>query len=199
MSDGSRFASLSRRARALLGSGDTSVIALVAEGAATGAGGESGAADEADEGAAQPAPPAPPAPPPPPPPPPPAPAAAEEEGGAAIVTAEQLAVDDPAHPAFVAGAAAANQRVAEVFASEASNGKERAAAKLLANPKLSAGDIIDLLPDVAASASDGMLKTLAETRNPDLGAGSESGGAAAESKTSWNKTFERLGWDQPKK
>lgn len=79
------------------------------------------------------------------------------------------------------------ERVTKVFASDVAVGKERAAAKLLANPKLSADDIVALLPDIGAQASDGMLSTLASTQNPDLGAGAEPKGDAKAGAAVWDK------------
>jgi hypothetical protein len=159
MSTGSRFASLAHRVRSAMGTGDVSIIALDAVDGDNQGGGEGG--DVEEQGGA----PAPPAPPPPAPAPPPPPATSGDE------------MDEAASETAVAAARAEErQRVTAVFASEASNGKERVAAKLLANAKLSADDIIGMLPDCAASASDGMLKRLADQPNPDLAPGAEAGG-----------------------
>lgn len=116
----------------------------------------------------------------------PEPAPAPEEAPPAA------AADDVA-----AARAEERQRVTDVFASDASNGKERAAANLLANPKLSAEDIVDMLPQMKGGESDAMLASLASNPNPDLKPGSESGGNAADAKEGWNRTFARLGWDKP--
>lgn len=87
------------------------------------------------------------------------------------------------------------QRVTDVFASDAAKGKERIAAQLLANPKLEASEIIALLPTLTSGNADAMLGRLAEQPNPDLAPGSEAGAGGGDSKASWDRTFERLGWD----
>lgn len=93
-----------------------------------------------------------------------APAAPELEALAPAANAEAVA---SAH-------AEERQRVTDVFASDASNGKERVAASLLADSDMSAEKIVALLPKLGADASDSMLKTLASTPNPDLAPGAES-------------------------
>lgn len=206
MSDGSRFASLAQRARSLLGTGDVAVVALDA-GAVTGSGGAGGA--RTDEDAAPPAPPAPaeqpPAPPPPPPPPAPAPEESEQDDITGNAATDEGRGDASARAAehsrsIDAARAEERQRVADVFASDASKGKERAAASLLANPKLSADEIVALLPQISGGAGDNvMLANLSATPNPDLKPGAETNsGGGADVAAGWNRTFARLGWSEPK-
>jgi membrane protein involved in colicin uptake len=84
------------------------------------------------------------------------------------------------------------QRVADVFASDASKGKERAAASLLANPKLSADDIIGLLPNMKGGETNQMLASLAAAPNPDLKPGTDSGGGSgAEATAYWDRVHAR--------
>jgi hypothetical protein len=182
MSTGSRFASLAQRVRAAMGPGDVSIIALSADESGGQGGGDGGNGEERGNA------PAPPPSPPPAPPPPPAPDAEDEQQGTAATTEEAVA----------AARDEERQRVAAVFASEASNGKERIAAKLLCKPRLSAEDIIGTLPDCSASASDGMLERLASQPNPDLAPGAEAEGNKSDASGSWSRTFARLGWDQNK-
>lgn len=169
MSEASRFGSLAQRVRAMMGQGDTSIIALATE--SGGQGGQGGDQEApTTEVVETPAPPAPPAPPSPPPP------AAPEPG-------EVLAADDPAHPAFGNGFVAANARVATVFASDASKGKERVAASLLTDSDMPADKIVALLPSLAANTSNSMLANLSANPNPDLAAGTEAGGAPPKAST----------------
>jgi outer membrane biosynthesis protein TonB len=188
MSDGSRFASLAQRARSLLGTGDVAVVALDAGTAVHGAGG----VNANDDPPAAPAPPVAPAPAEPEPQPEPQPEPeAEPEPEAPAAAANTEATVSTAR-------AEERQRVADVFASDASKGKERAAACLLANPKLSADEIVALLPQMSGGAGDNvMLANL--SANPDLKPGAETNsGGGADVAAGWNRTFARLGWSEPK-
>ena len=78
------------------------------------------------------------------------------------------------------------QRVADVFASDASKGKERTAARLLAKSSLPAGGIIELLADVGPDPA--MMPTGAGATVPIKG-------SSPAAKASWGRTFARLGWN----
>lgn len=181
MSTGSRFASLAQRVRGAMGQGDTSIIALATEGGGEpGQGGTEGLQPE--EGVA-PVPPAPPA--PTPPPPPPAPTLEGEEGAAAQASAAAVAT----------ARAEERQRVTDVFASDASTGKERVAASLLADSDMAADKIVALLPKLDANPSNAMLANLTATKNPDLAPGKDvDPNPKADANASWDRTFARLGW-----
>jgi hypothetical protein len=80
--------------------------------------------------------------------------------------------DPAAEPAGDQSAAASERaRVASVFASEHSQGRERMAADML-QTSMSADEITGLLAKAPkGSSADAMLANLATTTNPDLGAG----------------------------
>jgi hypothetical protein len=133
-------------------------------------------------------------------------AAAEAEAAEAAAAAKVDAtladiVADLGDPAVITATteqsirAEERQRVTDVFASDASNGKERVAASLLADSDMSADKIVALLPKLGADASDAMLANLKQP-NPVLGAGAEAAGGQPDPKASWNTTFERLGWNK---
>lgn len=114
--------------------------------------------------------------------------------------ADDPPVDPPAdEPAQAAASDEASiraeerKRVADVFASDASKGKERVAARLLADTDMPADKIVGLLPEVGGSATDAMLANLAGL-NPDLGPGAESR-PGEDASASWKRTFKRLDWD----
>lgn len=71
---------------------------------------------------------------------------------------------------FEAGQKAEAERVAAVFASEHFAGREQQAAKMLANPKLSADDITGLLADMPDGSGASMLAAI-KGKNPNLNAG----------------------------
>lgn len=88
-------------------------------------------------------------------------------------------------------AATERARVASVFASEHSQGRERQAADMLAT-SMSADEITGLLaksPKVGASAGDKMLDRLATTPSPDLGAG---GGGESSEANSGSAVWDRI-------
>lgn len=107
---------------------------------------------------------------------------------------------DPAHPQFANGFQAAVERSSAVFASEHFEGREKAAAKLLGNPKLSAEEIVATLAELPKG--DGGVAMLAGLKgnNPDLGAASDGERTSAqEAGASWGRTFARLGWGDKNK
>lgn len=103
---------------------------------------------------------------------------------------------EPARSSDPTPEARAADRVAKVFASEHSQGRERQAAKLLANDKLSVEEITDLLADMpkGGSANGSMLERLAEQPNPEIKTGSEAApNAQAESDAIWDLARARNG------
>ena len=109
---------------------------------------------------------------------------------------------DPESPQFKAGFAAAVDRNSAVFASEHFVGREKAAASLLGNQKLSADEIISALAALPkGSSGNNMLDGLKGSANPDLQPGSEATGTnpQQESRSSWDRTFAKLGWATEKK
>jgi len=103
------------------------------------------------------------------------PAAAAEAAGTAAAPNPEPAPEPAAAAVEPDADAKAAERVAAVFASEHSKGRERQAAKLLANPKLSADEITELLADLKpdTAAADPMRGALASQPNPDIRTGNE--------------------------
>jgi hypothetical protein len=114
----------------------------------------------------------------------PPPVETEDEPAPAAI--EEAPKSDELEPTADAKAAA---RVTAVFASEHSVGRERQAAKLLCNEKLTADDITGLLADFEpkAAAGDGMLKSLAEQPNPAIATGADGKPAAVAADDIWAK------------
>lgn len=108
------------------------------------------------------------------------------------------AAADPGHAQYVHGFQAAVDRNKAVFASEHFEGREKAAARLLGNAKLSADEITATLADLPkGEAGNNMLDGL-KGKNPDLAPGAEAGGDAskAEAGAVWDRVAERKGWNK---
>lgn len=183
MSEGSRFASLAGRVRALAGLGETSSLAIVATepGAGRQAGGEGGDGDEggeadaaaagAAEAEAQRQ----------------ADAAAEAERASAAAAAQENGGSEAA-AAATAARAEERQRMSTVFACEHIAGREQAAVMLLTETNMAADKIVAKLPTLAAAAAgNAMLANLAGTANPNLGAGAEAQGDTKSGAAVWDK------------
>lgn len=89
------------------------------------------------------------------------------------------------------------QRIADVFASEHVQGREMAAAELLAGSDMNADKITAMLPKLtpAASADDGkqMLAQMRENADPDLGnEGEADPAAAAADNHGWGKIHDEI-------
>lgn len=89
---------------------------------------------------------------------------------------------------FDAGFAAATARATTVLASQHFAGHETQAAKLLANPKLSADEIVEMLADMPDGDGAKMLDAIKAGNNPKLGSG-EGGGS-----TSGSNSADNHGW-----
>jgi hypothetical protein len=83
----------------------------------------------------------------------------------------------------------AHARTKAVFASEASQGRERLAAEML-DTRMGSAEIIELLatmPKVADSAANSMLQRLTSQQNPDLGPGFEGGNSRSDNGEFWSR------------
>lgn len=179
MSKGSRFADLSRAARRVVGLAEDESLTIVAnvEQPGSQAAAEPTPPEEEEEEEEE----------------------VEEQPKAAKTKAPAIDATDPAIITATTEQtvrAEERQRMADVFASEHVKGREAAAVMLLTETDMTAEKIVAKLPTLSpAAAADPMLKNLASTENPDLGAGTEgTTDSKAEAKSTWDRTFERLGW-----
>jgi len=166
----SRFAGVSRAARALLGSSGHDALALTvaeeippvaAAADAPVADPPEPAPDEDDKDPPEPAP--------------------EPEAAAAAAAAPALSGDEAIR-------ADERARVKTVFASEHATGRERQAADML-QTSMSADEITGLLAKSpkGGAAADPMLAALASNKNPELGAGAETKTAAQSADDIWDR------------